>query len=162
MTARKRSFTPPGVSVAKVSTSSVPPNPIGTGPAATASGIPVRSARLAARASWYPSAPGTTLSSPVSTPSRKPSASSSGRYWPRISSARAPGSSPSITNALATASRLNGTPGSGRPRRARLSGATIARRNASGSWRTMGTSYIARCRAAPPAGFPWPGRRGGI
>ena len=149
MTARKRSFTPPGVSVAKVSTRSVPPNAIGTGPAATASGIPVRSARLAARASWYPSAPGATLSSPVSTPSRKPLASSSGRYWPRISSARAPGSSPSITNALATASRLNGTPGSGWPGRARLSGATIARRNASGSWRTMGASYIARFREAP-------------
>ena len=38
--------------------------------------------------------------------------------------------------------------GSGWPRRARLSGATIARRNASGSARTMGASYIAsgRCR----------------
>jgi hypothetical protein len=44
----------------------------GTGPAATASGIPVRSSRLAACASWYPYAPGRTLSSPVSIPNRKP------------------------------------------------------------------------------------------
>ena len=51
MTARKRSFTPPGVSVAPVSTRSVSPNAIGTGPTATASGIPVRSSRLAASAS---------------------------------------------------------------------------------------------------------------
>jgi hypothetical protein len=38
-----------------------------------------------------------------------------------------------MTNALATASRLNGTPGSGLPGRAPASGAIIARRNASGS-----------------------------
>ena len=147
-------MTPPGVSVAQVTTSSVPPNGTVTGPVATASGIPVRSARLAASASWYPCAPGRTLSSPVSTPSRNPLASSSGRYCARISSARASGSSPSITNALATASRLNGTPGSGSPRRAMPSGATIARSSASGSSQTMEASYIARSRLGIPAAEP--------
>jgi hypothetical protein len=77
------SFAPPEVSVAQISVSSTTmlsaSTGNGTGPAATASGIPVRSSRLVASASWYPYAPGRTLSSPVSTPNRKPLASSSVR-----------------------------------------------------------------------------------
>ena len=153
VTARKRSFTPPGVSVAQVRFARS--SAAGSRPAPGPRPRPAES--RSGRPGPPPARPGT-RARPGGRSARR-SAPRTGSPWPpvpagtpaRISSARASGSKPSITNAFATASRLNGTPGSGRPRCAALSGASIERRNASGSSRVIGTRYVARFRPPHPA-----------